>query len=702
MSDSSLSLADVVTATRCPRQLVLAQQGHRVVPHSADTFGQAAHDTLQVIAANASKNKEVAALLEKGSPEPRAVEYALFRLGLGEAYAQAKKAASRVDGDDLARFSEAVHDIAHRLTPLVVEAGGNAAFAESENTVRIPLDGTTIEGGVDLLCRSGGQTWIWDLKTYTGTEQAKLEQMRLYGMAYAAQGGPARISLVHVVDERIQVDSVAPPQKDDKEKLQALARNMRIWLDGEPPPAARDQDTCRDCPAREACWRTWGRTLTDEVDEVRPITRPPPALDPEIDSKEPIPKDMEHDPLWIGMVPNKDPARLEPHELVRHVAVFGASGSGKTYLAKSIVEEAVLAGIPVLAFDVQGDILTLAKPLDDATIEPTLRARRDRYVERAEFRLLTPMSDAGLRISLNPLRFPSRDMPLEESTVYSEAVTENLLGHVRLPGGWRDNAAAYLAERIRHAMKKVDSLAIEDLINGIAEDEELDNPLLDDRQRARLVQALRLLTMGSRDLLFKLGRPFDLDALLKPSVPGKTPLNVLWLNGLGDQQNKESFVAMVLADVYGWMLRQRGGATPRVLLYFDEIGPYMPPHGEPPSKKLLKRIFKEGRKYGVCGLFCTQNFTDVDYKVVSQANTVAIGRLNAAQEKRKAIDTLGSPPNFNVSGAVDKLMNSATGRFIVRRLDQPPHWLQGRRLMTLHGPTWGEDEIRAHNTGNLE
>jgi DNA helicase HerA-like ATPase len=112
----------------------------------------------------------------------------------------------------------------------------------------------------------------------------------------------------------------------------------------------------------------------------------------------------------------------------------------------------------------------------------------------------------------------------------------------------------------------------------------------------------------------------------------------------------------------------------------------------------LKRIFKEGRKYGVCGLFCTQNFTDVDYKVVSQASTLAIGRLNAAQEKKKAADTLGAPPNFDVGAAVDKLMGSPRGRFILKRVDGPPHWLQSRTLVTAHGGTWGEEEIRAHTT----
>lgn len=180
-----------------------------------------------------------------------------------------------------------------------------------------------------------------------------------------------------------------------------------------------------------------------------------------------------------------------------------------------------------------------------------------------------------------------------------------------------------------------------------------------------------------------------------PPIGASTPR--VDLNGLGDEGNKAAFVAMVLADLYAWMLRQKGG-EPRVLLYFDEIGPYMPPNREPASKKLLKQIFKEGRKFGVCGLFCTQNFTDVDYKVVSQASTVAVGRINAAQEKRKAIDTLGTAPGFDTASAVDTLMTSPRGRFALKRVDGSPHWVQARKLVTLHGPTWGEDEIRARTS----
>jgi CRISPR/Cas system-associated exonuclease Cas4 (RecB family) len=701
MTEQTFSVTEVVTAVRCPRQLVLARQGHRVVPYGPETFGQAAHAALEAIATGAKEDVALHTLLDRPLLDRGAIEHELFRLALGQAQAHAKRVANQVEGADLARFADAVRHIARLLTPPIAKARASAAngraavaavFIASEESVDLALDGVTIRGRVDLLCHDGGDTWVWDLKTYAGTDLAQLEQVRLYAMAYAEKGVHARPALVHVVNDHIEIVHADPPHEGDRDKLLTLVRHMRSWISGAPPPHAPDLGTCRKCPAQSPCWRAWGRTLPDEADDlkVRPNEKDrrtsgfvTASLDPE--------------PIWLGTIEAREnkPARLEPLELVRHVAVFGAAGSGKTYLAKAFVEEAVLAGIPVLAFDVQGDILSLAKTLDE--VEPAYRARRDAYRARADVRLLTPMSNAGLRISLNPLRFPSRGMPVEESTVYSETVAENLLAHVKLPPSWRDHARAYLAERIGNAMKKAATLKIEDLIAGIAVDEGTDDELLDRTHRARLAKELRLLTIGTKSLLFKLGKPLDLDALLTPSDPSKTPVNILWLNSLGDQQNKESFIAMVLSNVYEWMLRQRDG-SPRVLLYFDEIGPYMPPNGEPVSKKLLKRIFKEGRKYGVCGLFCTQNFTDVDYKVVSQASTLAIGRLNAAQEKKKAADTLGAPPNFDVSAAVDKLMGSPRGRFILKRVEGSPHWLQSRTLVTVHGGTWGEEEIRAHTT----
>lgn len=436
---SEFSVTEVVTATRCPRQLVLMRDGHRVVPYGPDAFGSAAHVALRAIVSGALEDAKLHALLDRPIPDRQAVSASLFRLALGEAHAHAKRVASLVDGVELARFADTLNKIVALLTPPLAKAAANASsgraavrsvFIAAEEKVEVVLGGeVTIRGRVDLLCKSLGETWVWDLKTYAGSDLAQLEQVRLYAMAYAARGIHPRPMLVHVVRDRIELAHADPPKEGDEQKLVTLTRHMRRWLEGERPPHAPDLGTCRKCPAQAQCWRSWGRTLPDEVDDLgdesreapqsdeRPVSEPllaapAKASTPSVAEGNARREEGKDAPLWIGSLETREPARLEPIELTRHVAVFGASGSGKTYLAKSIVEEAILAGVPVLAFDVQGDILTLAKPLEDDDLDPSLRRRRDAYTAKVDVRLLTPMSDAGLRISLNPLRFPSHEMGL--------------------------------------------------------------------------------------------------------------------------------------------------------------------------------------------------------------------------------------------------------------------------------------------------
>ena len=59
--------------------------------------------------------------------------------------------------------------------------------------------------------------------------------------------------------------------------------------------------------------------------------------------------------FYLGKKDDK-PFTISDTTFLTHTAVMGASGSGKTVICKSIVEEAILAGIPVLAIDPKGDI----------------------------------------------------------------------------------------------------------------------------------------------------------------------------------------------------------------------------------------------------------------------------------------------------------------------------------------------------------
>ena len=49
-----------------------------------------------------------------------------------------------------------------------------------------------------------------------------------------------------------------------------------------------------------------------------------------------------------------DIVQIDKMVLARHAAMLGSTGSGKTVMAKTVIEEAALAGIPALILDPQG------------------------------------------------------------------------------------------------------------------------------------------------------------------------------------------------------------------------------------------------------------------------------------------------------------------------------------------------------------
>ena len=75
--------------------------------------------------------------------------------------------------------------------------------------------------------------------------------------------------------------------------------------------------------------------------------------------------------FFLGRMDDKR-FELPSTTFLTHVAVLGASGSGKTVVCKSIVEEAIRAKIPVIAVDPKGDIGALGIGLGDFTTESLL------------------------------------------------------------------------------------------------------------------------------------------------------------------------------------------------------------------------------------------------------------------------------------------------------------------------------------------
>jgi hypothetical protein len=167
------------------------------------------------------------------------------------------------------------------------------------------------------------------------------------------------------------------------------------------------------------------------------------------------------------------------------------------------------------------------------------------------------------------------------------------------------------------------------------------------------------------------------------------------LNTIQDEAQKQYFVQELSRELYDWMLTQQPADGELKLLFFmDEVAPYLPPHPRnPPAKDLIKLIFKQARKYGVACVLATQNVSDVDYKILAQANTTFIGRFTQPQDVEKVRHLLKE--SGGDQDLVAQLPTLGPGQFqmVAPDVDPAPVPIQCRWLYTDHGAPLNEDQV---------
>ena len=91
------------------------------------------------------------------------------------------------------------------------------------------------------------------------------------------------------------------------------------------------------------------------------------------------------------------PIDIPSQVLARHAAMLGSTGSGKTVMAKALIEEAALAGIPSLIIDPQGDLARLALGIDESELieKDGDVDRKRKLLENSEIRIWTPLRSKG-------------------------------------------------------------------------------------------------------------------------------------------------------------------------------------------------------------------------------------------------------------------------------------------------------------------
>lgn len=388
-----------------------------------------------------------------------------------------------------------------------------------------------------------------------------------------------------------------------------------------------------------------------------------------------------------------DPATRKPGEglvlydsrdLVTHAVCVGMTGSGKTGLCLSLLEEAAIDQVPAIAIDPKGDIadLLLTFPqLRGQDFRPWVdegEARRagvsaDEFADRqaalwkkgladwgqdgtriqrlrdsAEFRVYTPGSSAGLPVSI----LKSFDAPPPAIRDDAEALGDRvsntadsllgLLGATADPLQSREHIL--LSTILAYAWRAGENLSISALIPAIQNPPfsrvgvmELESFFPAKDRFALALRLNNLLAAPGFDAWLQ-GEPLDVDALLH-GPGGKPRISILSIAHLSDAE-RMFFVSMLLNQVLGWVRTQPGTSSLRALLYMDEIFGYFPPVATPPSKKPLLTLLKQARAFGLGVVLATQNPADLDYKGLSNAGTWFLGRLQAERDKARVLDGL--------------------------------------------------------------
>lgn len=357
----------------------------------------------------------------------------------------------------------------------------------------------------------------------------------------------------------------------------------------------------------------------------------------------------------------------------RHFMALGGSGSGKTVACKCVVEEAVRNNIPVLIIDPQGDISSLAikGDVEELTQHGTAIEVQEDFFSKARVAIFTPASNRAIPICVNPFKSPSQDIPPEEAVQAIDLTADSLTGYLGydLNGDAGRSAKAYLftiLEYMWHQGQRIGDMAqLADVVLNPPENiASTLNSLVTKKEPEEIARKLRFLTVGTSSLMFQNGVQIDINLFVDNS-DGKVPVNIIYLNTLTSENDKQFFLATLLKELYCWMLKNPSNDL-RMLFYVDEISPYIPPYPRnPPPKNAYALLFKQARKYGVGLLAATQNITDIDYKALAQVSTWCLGRMMTTQDIARVQKIIQSIDPAHSEIVLKKLPSLRTGEFLL-------------------------------------
>ncbi len=374
------------------------------------------------------------------------------------------------------------------------------------------------------------------------------------------------------------------------------------------------------------------------------------------------------------------PLFYDSDNFTTHGVIVGMTGSGKTGLGIVLLEEALQAGKPTLIIDPKGDMgnLLLTFPnllptdfmpwitesesngdvaqaaFEKATAWQAGLARSGISKERiaklresVDFTIYTPGSTAG--VPLNVIGSMSAPKTADAETLQDEieGLASSLLAMVGIdsdPLGSREHIL--IANIVNHFWSQGKDLDLGLLIGLIQQPPMRKLGVIDldtffpPGDRVKLAMKLNGLAASPSFASWATGHALDIEQMLY-GQDGRPQSAIVSLAHLSEDE-RQFVVTLLLSKMVTWMRSQPGTTDLRALIYMDEVFGYVPPIGQPPSKKPILTILKQARAFGVGLVMSTQNPVDIDYKALSNAGTWMIGRLQTERDQQRLLDGMSA------------------------------------------------------------
>ena len=374
----------------------------------------------------------------------------------------------------------------------------------------------------------------------------------------------------------------------------------------------------------------------------------------------------------------------DSRDLCTHAVVVGMTGSGKTGLCVSLLEEAAIDRIPAIVIDPKGDIANLLLTFPNLSpeefrpwidegqasregVSPEVfatneaekwkagledwgqdAARIRKMRETVDLRVYTPGSTSGRPLTILKSFACPNDQVMNNSDALGDRISSATSGLLALLGieadPIRSREHILISRILDHAWREKKDLDLGRII-GLIQDPpfervgimELD-AFYPKKDRVDLAMTMNNLLASPSFSSWLQGEALDIKRMLH-TPEGKPCISIVSISHLSDKE-RMFFVTILLNEMLTWMRSQPGTSSLRALLYMDEVFGYFPPTKNPPSKQPMLTLLKQARAFGLGCVLATQNPVDLDYKGLSNAGTWFLGRLQTERDKARVLEGL--------------------------------------------------------------